>query len=59
VPEPIMASGNAFAIASIPANAHEVRRVISKTRMPPSNKAAAIGTASSTRLITITGITGP
>ena len=39
--------------------AHAVLKVTSKTLMPPSRRASAIGTASSTLSITITGMTGP
>lgn len=59
VPAPTMASGTAFAIASIHASAADVRSVTSSTRTPPSHSARASGTASCTRSSMITGTTGP
>jgi 6-phosphogluconate dehydrogenase len=59
VPAPTMASGNARAMADMQASAMGVRKVISSTRTPPSSSALASGTASSSRWMTMTGITGP
>jgi hypothetical protein len=54
-----MAPGTERAIASMHFSATGVRSVISSTRTPPSTSACAIGIASSSDWITITGITGP
>ena len=59
VPAPTMASLTSWLISRIASKAIGVRKVISKTLMPPATKAFANGTASSMFLITITGITGP
>ena len=52
------ADGHDF-LKFFPATAAGVRSVTSSTRTPPSTSARASGTASSTRWITSTGMTGP
>ena len=58
MPAAITACGTALAMASITSSACAVRKVISSTFSPPSTRASASGTASSTRSTTSTGITG-
>jgi hypothetical protein len=53
-----MASGIALAMRAMASSATGVRRVISKTEMPPSSSALAIGRACSRSLMTITGTRG-
>ncbi len=59
VPAPTTASGTARAMASMAGSPAAVRSVTSSTRTPPATSALAIGTASSRRSMTMTGMTGP
>ena len=58
VPAPTIASGTSRAMAASASSATPVRKVISSTGSPPFTSARASGTASASRSMVSTGMTG-